>query len=581
MVLITACASQAGSLKPSDMSGWTVVVAEDAIPSERYAAEEFRSLFNQATGVELAAASKPPKPGGKVLIGPGASGLKVDDLGEEGLRISIKPHSIAIAGGRPRGTLYGVYEFLERYFGVRFLTNDHTYFPPGAARKIPCEDYSYRPPFSFRWTYYKENADYPAFAAKLRVNTTTPDEKLGGITGQRLINHSLYYLIPVEKYGKEHPEYFALVDGVRKLEMGGGGPEVCSTNAAVVDIVTEAVLREIEAHPHQTNFSVSQNDNDAYCRCPNCEAVNQREGTPMGSHLALVNAVAERVAEKHPNVKIGTLAYWYTRKPPRTIVPRENVQIQLCSIECCTLHPINDKRCERNRAFCADVAAWKAISNDIWIWNYNTNFRFYDLPFPNLRSIGPNVRYFRDNNVHGVFMQANGNGNSGEMCDLRNYVISRCLWNPSLNSWKLAEEFCRLHYGKAAGPIWEYLTMIHDNAQAAGMHPTCFPGPAELALTPEIAVKSYNCFQQALALADDHAVRARVEKASIPAYRALIELCVLPKPAKTAVVLPLNPSEIIDRYADLCRRYNMTMASEGQAIGDYIEGVRRAVLGRR
>jgi len=65
------------------------------------------------------------------------------------------------------------------------------------------------------------------------------------------------------------------------------------------------------------NISVSQNDNSAYCHCEACEAVNTREGTPMGSHLALVNAVAEQVEKAFPNVKVGTLAYWYTRKAPK------------------------------------------------------------------------------------------------------------------------------------------------------------------------------------------------------------------------------------------------------------------------
>ena len=57
-------------------------------------------------------------------------GFSIDDFGEEDLRIIISAENIAIAGGRPRGTLYGVYTFLEDYLGVRFLTHDHTHVPP-------------------------------------------------------------------------------------------------------------------------------------------------------------------------------------------------------------------------------------------------------------------------------------------------------------------------------------------------------------------------------------------------------------------------------------------------------------------
>ncbi len=574
-----------GGIKPMDMNGWTIVVADGAIPSEQYAAKEFQSLFQQATGIELPIASDPPDKKHNVFIGEGPAmakspvGFAVDALGDEGLRIRVKSANIAIAGGKPRGTLYGVYEFFERYMGARFLTCDDTYIPPRETLKpIPRKDFSFVPAFSFRWSFYKENADNPAFAARLRVNTVTHDEKLGGVTPQSLINHSLHKWVSPAEFGKTHPEYFALVDGERKLDVGGGGPELCVTNPEVIDIVAERVIKELDASPGQKNISVSQNDNDVYCRCPRCMEVIEREGTPMGPHLAFVNAVAERVEKKHPEVKIGTLAYWYTRKPPKTIVPRKNVQIQLCSIECCTLHAIDDPSCAKNREFCADMQKWKAICNDIWVWNYNTNFSSYDLPFPNLCGIGPNVRFFLKNNVKGVFMQANGNGNSGEMCDLRNYVISRCLWNPGQRSWPLVEEFCRLHYKNAAQPILDYLTMIHDNAQAKHCHPNCFPNAEQVGLDPEIAAKAIAYFDDAMAKADDDTVRARVEKASICAYKAMV----VAGPGGWKVedgacrrTWDDKYRNVVPRYIELCQKHHMTMASEGGTAAAYFEELQR------
>ncbi|MGC9328741.1 MAG: DUF4838 domain-containing protein, partial [Candidatus Hinthialibacter sp.] len=506
-----------------------------------------------------------------------AAGFSIDDVGEEGLRIRIAKNQLIIAGGRPRGTLYGVYEFFERYLGVRFLTYDHTYIPTQRSWKIPCEEFVYRPKFSFRWSYYKENSDHPEFAARLRVNTTTHDEKLGGVTRQSLISHSLHRQIPVEKYGKEHPEYFALVDGERKLEMWGGGPEPCVTNPEVIEIVAQNVIRELDQHPGMKNISVSQNDNDKYCRCERCEAMNQREGTPMGSHLAFVNAVAERVEQKHPGVKIGTLAYWYTRKPPKTIKPRANVQIQLCSIECCTLHPIDDPDCAKNREFCRDMEEWGKICDDIWVWNYNTNFRFYDLPFPNLRSISKNVQYFLKNNTHGLFMQANGNGGTGELCDLRNYVISRCMWWPELDSWDTAKEFCRLHYGKAGDTMIQYLDFLHRNAEQSGWHPTCFPQPYEVGLNAESAGKIFRYFQQALKRAENEAVRERVEKASICAYRTVLETSgrFEIKDKQLRVVFPEKYGDVVARYKELTQAYNQTRAEEWQPIDHYYQILKR------
>jgi hypothetical protein len=326
------------------------------------------------------------------------------------------------------------------------------------------------------------------------------------------------------------------------------------TNPEVLDITTQMVLRYLEGHPDARNVSVSQADTARYCRCEACEAINQREGSPMGAQLAFVNAVAERVEAAHPEVKVGTLAYWYTRRPPATIRPRHNVQIQLCSIECCTLHPIDDPDCPKNQAFCRDVAAWREICDDIWIWNYNTNFHYYDLPFPNLRCIGPNVRYFQRNNVKGLFMQANGNGLSGELSDLRNYLIARLIWNPGLDDRAVLQEFLDLHYQGAAGPILESIDTFHDHAEASGVHPNCFSSPDDVALRPDVARDMLAAYQRALHLAENEAIRARVAKASICAYRAMIEAGgPMPEQERQA---------IIERYIALARRYNLTHVNE-------------------
>lgn len=572
------------TLDLSRLQGWTIVVATDAIPSEKYAATELQSLFAEAVGVKLPIQTNAPEPSHNIFVGPSlalesnSASLKIDDLGDEGLRIRIETNNVAILGGRPRGTLYGVYEFTERYLGVRFLTFDHTYIPKTRHLRIPCEIWQYVPPFTFRWSYYKENADHPEFAARLRVNTVTRDEKFGGVTPQSLISHSLSYLLPVEKYGKEHPEYYALVDGKRQLKMGGGGPELCVSNPEVIELVAQNVIKALEQHPKQKNFSVSQNDNDAYCRCPQCEAINQREGTPMGSHLAFVNAVAERVERKYPDVKIGTLAYWYTRKAPKTIKPRRNVQIQLCSIECSTLQPLDDPRCAKNAAFCADMDAWSKVCDDIWIWNYNTNFRFYDLPFPNLRVIGPNLRYFLRHHAKGVFMQANGNGNGGELCDLRNYVLGRCLWNPQLNSWEVAKEFCRLHYGRAAETMIAYLTYLHNHAEQSGFAPTCFPMPFEVGLNAESADRIFGYFQQALKQTENEVVRNRVEKASICAYRAVLEAGVQweLRYGILRAIYADRYGDLVNDYIALTKKHGETRAEEWQPIAHYYGILRKA-----
>ena len=547
-----------GNLTISTMQNWHITVSDDATASERYAAEEFQKWFNQATRLTLPLDSTLND--GQIIIGASST------LGNEDVEITVDSRQIQVSGGMPRGILYAVYQFLEELVGIRFLTADHTYIRDASTLQIPCGSYTYSPPFSFRWSYYRENSDAPEFAAKRKVNTVTDAENLGGKTQQQLINHSFHALVPYGAYGEDHPEYYALVDGERDTNTHGGGPQLCVTNPEVIEVAAESAIRQLTERPEATNISVSQADTAAYCRCETCETLNEAEGSPMGSQLTFVNAVAERIEKAHPHVKVGTLAYWYTRKPPKTVKPRHNVQIQLCSIECCTLHAIDNPDCEQNQAFCQDTNEWGQICDDIWIWNYNTNFRAYDLPFPNLRSIAPNVRYFLRNNAKGVFMQANGNGLAGEFSDLRNYLISQLIWNPHLDADAHLNEFVNLHYEAAAPPILEYINFLHDNVEAGSLHPRCFPTPEDVGLDAESAQTIFDYFQQALALAEKSEIRARVEKAAIPAYKAMI------------VAGGEMPSEkrqtLIDEYITLCECYNMSHAAETQAAEVYFEELR-------
>jgi len=570
-----------------------IVIGKDAIPSERYATLEFRKFFAEATGIQLPIVTKANRPGRHIFIGPSEElresnvGFSVDEMGDEDLRIIIRDSNIAIAGGRPRGTLYGVYTFLEDYLGVRFLTFDHTYVPK--LTKWPLAgpvDMSYHPPLDFRWSFYAETNSNHAFAVRMRCNTVPQDARFGGATGKKLINHTFAGQIPSSTYGKAHPEYFALVGGKRLATTGNDEhlTQPCLTNPDVLRIVTESVLAQIRANPKLTNVSVSQNDNHNYCRCEKCAAIDKREGTPMGSLLTFVNAVADEVAKKHPNVKVGTLAYHYSRKPPRTLKPRPNVQIQLASNECSVTNPINDPNCQRNVSFSRDLTAWGRICEDINIWAYNVNFGYgYLMPMPTMRVIEPNIRFFVANGVRGVFMQAAYTTLGGEFSDLRNYITSRLLWDPNLSGKQLMNEFIDLHYDKAAEPIRWYVNLVHDNARAKGIGSNRnYRGSAkEWGLDESMLKAGLKAFEDALRLADNDAVRNRVEKASICIYRLAIDDTFMWAEKQSPLhytkgpwwdAPPLPPATArqqrpyVKRFLELCHKHGVTNLSEGRTI---------------
>ena len=163
-------------------------------------------------------------------------------------------------------------------------------------------------------------------------------------------------------------------------------------------------------------------------------------------------------------------------------------------------------------------------------------------------------------------MQANGNGLTGEFSDLRNYLISHLIWDPHLDADALLNEFVNLHYETAAPSILAYIAFLHDNVETKGLHPRCFPTPEDVGLDAESTQTIFDYFQQALALAEKPEVRARVEKASIPAYKArLVAGGEMPSEKRRA---------LIDEYIALCERYNMSHAAETQPAEAYFAELR-------
>jgi len=578
----------------ADCAGWNIVVNTAATPSEQYAAEEFQHHFQEATGIQLPIVDSASAADGHVFLGAGqtmqasAVGFKVDGFGDEDYRIVVRDQNIAIAGGRPRGTLYGIYAFLEDYLGVRFLTHDHTHIPTlDRSHVVGPIDRTYHPPLEFRWSFYGETSAYPVFATRQRVNTITDDPRLGGKTGRRLINHSFYRQIPSAKYGKEHPEYYCEIDGKRRAivdhDYDGSGNQPCLSNPEVLKIVTASVLAELKANPTAENVALGQNDNRYYCRCAECAAIDEREGSPMGSLLTFVNAAASEIEKEFPHVKVGTLSYSYSRKPPRTIRPRSNVQIQLCSIECCLIHPIDDPDCPLNTRFCADMKRWNELSDDLAIWNYNTNFNNYLLPCPNLRVIEPNVRYFVANGAKGIFMQAAGRDSLGaEFSDLRNYLISGLLWDPTRSGQSLIDEFLTLHYGEAAPPIRRFLDLVHDTAEQSGRHKNCYGALGHYGMDESIGQAGLAAFAEAMQLASSDAIKQRVAKASICAYRAAIEPVwllrlpwVLRKPSEIDAELKPRLRPLVREFFELCEAHGVTRVSEYRTLAEAKQQMRK------
>ncbi|MEI6580333.1 MAG: DUF4838 domain-containing protein, partial [Eubacteriales bacterium] len=169
-----------------------------------------------------------------------------------------------------------------------------------------------------------------------------------------------------------------------------------------------------------------------------------------------------------------TFAYQYTRKPPLHVVPRANVIVRLCSIECCFTHPLNNPDCADNADFSNDLLNWKKICNRLYIWDYTTNYGNFLGPFNNFGVIQPNIKFFAGNNVKGIYEEGNyiASQSNAEFAELRAYMLAKLLWNPNLDYDKTMNDFLRAYYGKGWQYVREYINMTIKKSGTWGTHMT-------------------------------------------------------------------------------------------------------------
>ncbi|NLX79899.1 MAG: DUF4838 domain-containing protein [Clostridiales bacterium] len=458
-------------------SEYRIVLSDSASVSERTAAEELQYYLREISGVTLPIVSDSTEPQGKEICLGQTSREGVfytvdrSDLGDEGFILKVFDERLVIAGGALRGTLYGVYTFLEERLGVRWFTPDLTVIPEASEVIIDkqLEDKQV-PVFEYRDDYWLSAYDCN-WKPKQKLNSCVNgviDEKFGGGISYAYFAHSMEWLVPAELYD-EHPEYFSYRkdEGKRTLD------QRCLTNPDVLAITIENARRVLQSNPNAKIISITQNDNQDYCQCANCQAMDNLYGGPSGTNIWFVNHVAEALEDEFPNVQFDTFAYQYTRSAPTGIVPRHNVIVRLCSIECCFAHPLEkcgaergdniiEKSMDQPSSFARDIKNWSEISENLYVWDYTTNFREYLLPFPNFHVLSPNMQFFMNHNVKGVFEQGNHTGGkSGEFGELRAYIIAKLLWNPYADVEYHMMDFMRHYYGvEAAEYIKEYIDFI-------------------------------------------------------------------------------------------------------------------------
>ena len=493
--LVFLCApAWALTLVSQGSSDYTIVIPDDAIQAERTAARELVHHIKQISGAELPIASESQFDGSAgILLGANRHqkelGIEPDwqQLGKEGYLLRVVARNLIIAGGRPRGTLYGVYALLEDQLGCRWFAPDTTFIPKRDTIELPALDLTGGPAFEYRdpWMYaghiysiwWRTHFD-PKYVARTRNSGNLIDRHVhpidnrygGGFTIPRF-GHNLSQLVPAKDYAASHPEYFALHDGKRII---GGDLELCLSHPDVARIAADTLRRWMREAPDADMFFIGQSDTSNYCQCERCVLAYRKYsanpgGDPWGGlgwgglagrNLHFANEIAQRLEEEFPNRRIGVFAYGATRNPPLNIQAHRNIVVWYCPIERCACHPID--RGPINGVFydfAGGIDRWKAIAEEVYLYDYRLGNAL--APPADLLTLAETVRAAKRLGVGGVMVDAMIDIQAGfGFC--RYWLWARLLRDPDVDAVWALREFLDAYYGSAAPHIDAFIRLTSN-----------------------------------------------------------------------------------------------------------------------
>ena len=462
--------------------------------------------------------------------------LKTDPaLAEEAWRIRSVSDGVELSGGSGRGVLYAAYHYLEDCCGVRFLTGDAEFVPELKELPVKELDLQGKPAFRVRSLSTIFAKSRGRDAARRRINSqgwTTIAPEYGGAarTGSPAPCHTFAYYVPVHRYFKTHPEYFALTNEGKRVG-GQFEGQLCLSNPDVRRIMLEQLRKYIASdrekaqksnQPYPKIYDVTQNDNQKYCVCPNCKALAAKYGNKQsGIMLDLVNELADGIRDDYPDVSVSTFAYQYTEAEPENIKARPNVVVRLCDTRGNQVLPIQHPS---NRFFQEKLARWQKLAR-LTVWDYGDNFGPpHNLPAPSEFTYQDDYR-FLPQYADIIFCEISSTIYP-DAREYKYYLLSRFMENPNLDFRKESQEFANLYYGPAGSLFLQYRQLLRDSADAKKSFVPMYPTSAGMFayLDVDTLKKSLALFEQGRELLKDDPVRLeRWNIAGLALDRAILE----------------------------------------------------------
>ncbi len=417
----------------------------------------------------------------------------VTTLKTDSFVIETHGNSIFFLGENMDGTLYSVYDFLEKIVGVRFLTNESTYVPK--LDKIPLYDFSIVEEPAIERRYYfagNESNDREKEARFFARSRMSSEYGSGAAFGEGSnwcaaagTSHNImtHYIIP-EKYQADHPEWFyqsALLDICWTNGLTATGEVDQTMEESVFKVALETMKKYVSESSEQTDFFMFGHDDmgrgNKGCQCVNCKPIHDKYGY-AGLQIRFVNRLAEEINKWSQEtlgrrIYVGCWAYGISETAPTirnaegewipiddSVKANENVVIYYAPIYADRSYALLD---ERQKVDVYDsVGQWKSVASNFIIWQYEVAFPCYFLYFPRIQTYSADMHLFEEMGAQYVMMQSSWDAYNFWGSLMGCYVAGKMMWNPDLNANELKEEWIALYYGMAGDTISEIVRQYEE-----------------------------------------------------------------------------------------------------------------------
>jgi hypothetical protein len=496
---VAACGGDAVRLEPGRVQ---VVVAAKCAPSVRFAATEMTNFLSQVLGAPVPVVKAPGGAGVSVILGDNewsrAEGLDPVPLVRDGFWRLAKGDRIYIVGVDDpekdaarvatghwpimfeRATLYGVYDFLERFAGCRFFFPGDigTVVPSSAAIEVPEGKAKTEPVFTER--YYSKHR-----AGDIWYDTSRTKNAVQGLNWLRLrygtqrtpCCHGQRGFHYVPRFAKEHPEWFCLQkNGKRYLVDTGKIPHSRNGKLCYSSPIREEIYQDAKAYltgqPASSRGLKDWGGNcvdgryvdlmpeDSYmeCHCEKCQAAYNKseEMYATDQQWGMIAEFGNRLIREGVKGDITMMAYYPYRRVPAVGLP-PNVQVMVAE-----RGPWSVESPESLKRQLDEVKAWAdKLGHKVWLWTYPGK---YGGKFPDIPQISPRAyaKFFSlaEPWIKGGYAEIE---TERFMYDTLNvYVYSRLGWNPYLDIEALLDDYHAKMFGAASPQMKEIFDIFED-----------------------------------------------------------------------------------------------------------------------